>query len=395
MAEIAPRYKTDILTAAAKYGVDPALLAAQIGRESGFNPNAVSPAGAKGISQFMPGTAKGFGIDPMNPDQSINAQGLMMSRLLKSYGGNKALALAAYNAGAGAVAAAGGKVPQIAETQNYVKNILADIAQGKYPGLVAAGKTGQLPLPDGTPSTVPASAPVRPPQAPVALAKVPGPTPGGLTAGSFLTAALQTLGQQRNSSVQGVEQQSMLPLPGGAVSTVPVNAVAPPTGVVNPTTGVPPGNSSPASKGTPGYVSPFSQASGLRMERTDQGVDAVVTPGSKITAMTDGVVAGIIPNWYKGQPMVYTKVTSGPRKGQYIYYSEGITPNVKVGDTFKAGQPIATATNQPTGMEFGFAKADGSVLTPYGKSPDGTATPGGKAFAQFLNQLRTKGGPRG
>lgn len=247
-------------------------------------------------------------------------------------------------------------------------------------------KPSTLPLPDGSASTVaPPAAPSQLPITPVGPSATSGaqaPT-GALTAGSFMEAALQSLGVKRHSSLLAQEGPPAAPTSAPAAQTLPL-----PDG--SPSTITPPQNSSPASFGTVGYVSPFSKASGLRMERTDQGVDAVVKPGSPITAMTDGVVAGIIPNWYKGQPMVYTKVTSGPRKGQYIYYSEGITPNVKVGDTFKAGQPIATATNQPTGMEFGFAKADGTVLTPYGNSPDGTATPGGKAFSAFLKALNKK-----
>src|SRR5665213_920446 len=136
-----------------------------------------------------------------------------------------------------------------------------------------------------------------------------------------------------------------------------------------------------------GYVSPFSQATGLKMGRTDQGVDATVKPGSPITAMSDGVVMGITKNWFKGQPMLWYKVTSGPQTGKHIYISEGINPTVKPGDVIKAGQTIATANAQPTGIETGFAKANGQVLTPYGKSPDGTVTAGGQHFADFLKSV--------
>src|SRR4051812_28751270 len=114
-----PQFLTAVKQASAKYGVPADLLAAQIQAESGWNPKAKSPAGALGISQFMPGTAKGYGIDPLNPLQAIDAQGKMMGSLLKSYKGDVSLALAAYNAGSGAVAKAGGKVPAIPETQNY------------------------------------------------------------------------------------------------------------------------------------------------------------------------------------------------------------------------------------------------------------------------------------
>lgn len=112
------------------------LLAAQLYAESGFNPFAVSPAGARGIAQFMPGTSRAYGLaDPYDPAAAIDAQAHLMSDLLRRFGGRIGLALAAYNAGAGAVEAAGG-VPPLAETRAYVARIL---------GLL--GGAGDLPVP--------------------------------------------------------------------------------------------------------------------------------------------------------------------------------------------------------------------------------------------------------
>lgn len=92
--------------------------------ESGFNPHAVSPAGAQGISQFMPGTAAGYGLhDPFDPVAAIDAQAHLMADNLRQFG-SVALALAAYNAGSGAVAACH-CVPPYPETQAYVARILA------------------------------------------------------------------------------------------------------------------------------------------------------------------------------------------------------------------------------------------------------------------------------
>jgi len=100
------------------------LLAAQLYAESGFNPFARSPAGAEGIAQFMPGTADAYGLaDPYDTEAAIDAQAHLMSDLLKQFGGKVALALAGYNAGAGAVARYGG-VPPYAETRAYVARIL-------------------------------------------------------------------------------------------------------------------------------------------------------------------------------------------------------------------------------------------------------------------------------
>lgn len=92
--------------------------------ESGFDPSAVSPAGAQGIAQFIPSTAASYGLtDPFDAEAAINAQAHLMSDLMKEFG-SPALALAAYNAGPGAVEACG-CVPAYPETTAYVARILA------------------------------------------------------------------------------------------------------------------------------------------------------------------------------------------------------------------------------------------------------------------------------
>jgi len=100
---------------------NPSEFVAQINQESGFNPNAVSPAGARGIAQFMPGTAASVGVDPMDPDAALAASARLMASYYKKYG-NSASALAAYNAGEGAVQQYGGP-PPYAETQQYIRSI--------------------------------------------------------------------------------------------------------------------------------------------------------------------------------------------------------------------------------------------------------------------------------
>jgi soluble lytic murein transglycosylase-like protein len=100
------------------------MLAAQLMAESGFNPRAVSPAGAQGIAQFMPATARSYGLrDPFDPVAAIDAQAHLMSDLLRRFR-SIPLALAAYNAGPGAVAACS-CVPPYPETRAYVARILA------------------------------------------------------------------------------------------------------------------------------------------------------------------------------------------------------------------------------------------------------------------------------
>jgi len=107
--------------------VSAALLAAQIHAESNFNPFARSPAGAQGIAQFMPGTARAYGLsDPFDAAQAIDAQARMMRDLLRRFA-SVPLALAAYNAGPGRVAACM-CVPPIPETRGYVARILGLLA---------------------------------------------------------------------------------------------------------------------------------------------------------------------------------------------------------------------------------------------------------------------------
>jgi transglycosylase-like protein with SLT domain/D-alanyl-D-alanine carboxypeptidase-like protein/putative Flp pilus-assembly TadE/G-like protein len=117
------RYAPLIIRAAQRWSVSAQLLAAQLYAESNFNPFARSPAGAEGIAQFMPGTAAAIGlVDPFDPDAAINAQAHLMRDLLGRFG-SVPLALAAYNAGPGAVAGCG-CIPPFPETTAYVARIL-------------------------------------------------------------------------------------------------------------------------------------------------------------------------------------------------------------------------------------------------------------------------------
>jgi hypothetical protein len=117
-------YREPLLRSASRWNVSPGLLAAQLMAESGFNPHAVSPAGALGIAQFMPSTAHSYGLrDPFDAVAAIDAQAHLMSDLLREFH-SVPLALAAYNAGAGAVAACRCSSPY-PETRAYVARILA------------------------------------------------------------------------------------------------------------------------------------------------------------------------------------------------------------------------------------------------------------------------------
>jgi soluble lytic murein transglycosylase-like protein len=122
-------YTADIQAASRKYGVPEALIEAVIQQESGFNPNAQSGAGAGGLMQLMPSTASGLGVTNVyDPAQSIDAGTHYLRDQLDRFGGDVRLALAAYNAGPGAVSTYGG-VPPYPETQSYVSDVLANYAR--------------------------------------------------------------------------------------------------------------------------------------------------------------------------------------------------------------------------------------------------------------------------
>jgi len=117
-----PTLDAYVTEAANKYGVDPILVRAVAWQESRFRNSAVSPKGAIGVMQLMPGTASWLGVNPHDPRDNIFGGVAYLSRLLDRFGGDVRLALAAYNAGPEAVTRHRG-IPPYRETQNYVKAI--------------------------------------------------------------------------------------------------------------------------------------------------------------------------------------------------------------------------------------------------------------------------------
>jgi len=144
-------YASEIKNASQKYGVPETLIAAVIKQESGFKPNARSGAGAAGLMQLMPSTAAGLGVsNPYDPAQSIDGGTKYLAQAIKNNNGSVPLALAAYNAGQGAVNKYHG-IPPYQETQNYVKSIMASYGAGNIDvGGITTDGGGSNPLDIGS-----------------------------------------------------------------------------------------------------------------------------------------------------------------------------------------------------------------------------------------------------
>jgi soluble lytic murein transglycosylase-like protein len=141
------RYQPLIEKAALRFGVSQALINAVISAESGYNAGAVSPKGAMGLMQLMPGTADRFGVgNAFSAQENIDGGTAYLAHLLRTFGGDLRLAIAAYNAGSQAVVQSGYHIPPYAETQNYVPRVLGFyqryLAEGE--GAAGQGRTGLI-----------------------------------------------------------------------------------------------------------------------------------------------------------------------------------------------------------------------------------------------------------
>lgn len=125
---IPPRYVSVVSRLAARYDLAPALIEALVWQESRWSENAVSPAGARGLTQLMPGTARDLGVNPDDPNANLEGGVRYLRQQLDRFNGNLGLALAAYNAGPGRVIQAGG-IPRLRETQNYVTAIIGRLSR--------------------------------------------------------------------------------------------------------------------------------------------------------------------------------------------------------------------------------------------------------------------------
>lgn len=359
-----------VARAAAQYRVPADVLAALLQQESGFNPTARSPAGALGIAQFMPGTASGMGVNPLNPQSAIPGAARYLANALKINHGNLSYALASYNAGQGAVNQYHG-IPPYSETQNYVRAILA--GRSRFPGLA----NGQVPLttggaPTATPpvSTVPAT-----PAQPIAAAGVTMENP----------AYQRTLGIQQliQSNAQNAHIPSInLPLPAFTI-TQPTMPTAMPTGAPAATPTAAP--ATPGAAGSPtryqNLVRPTNGAKliGFPYQGThkpgattpanwesDNAIDIAVPIGTPIYATADGTIGSQIGAMGSGNPYTAGLRVHLATNGNEFYYGHLSRLVVRAGQHVRAGQIIGYSGSANGVQHLHFGARNGNPVTLFG-----------------------------
>lgn len=258
--------------AEARHGVSAELLEAVAKQESGFDANAVSPAGAQGLMQLMPGTAQALGVNPFDPAEAVDGSARLLSQHLRRFG-SVPLALAAYNAGPGAVEKFGG-IPPYRETQGYVRKIMADLADNALGDASLTSASGIERLSD-QPAQVRRSAPLfsdgavrnngtsrstgllpttnrpsSPASAIAALASLPGP--GTRATSSFLVAPASPA-----AALTSIAAAAAAASTSTATATATSTAAAPAISAPGPVSTVPSPSMVPATaSGVPGFTLP-------------------------------------------------------------------------------------------------------------------------------------------
>lgn len=139
------------------------------------------------------------------------------------------------------------------------------------------------------------------------------------------------------------------------------------------------------------YQSPFDPNTYF-VGRTDMGVDVCLQRHDPILAIGDGVVTGIIHNWFDHQPYIWYQLTSGPQAGHYVYVAEQINRLAHVGQRLHAGQPVARYARKGTCIETGWSSSDGATMAQATSGySEGQVTRSGVSFARFLIALGVQG----
>lgn len=333
-------YQAKTVAAARRYGLDPHVFKRQIKQESGFNPGAVSPAGAIGIAQIMPATAAGWGVDPHDPDASLDAAAKNMASYIKKYGGMKN-ALIAYNAGPGAI---GKKLP--AETINYINTILGNSKGASSSGSKATGSRTVLgtKVDKGSTGSVTAAREVPDPQAAALMALSSGADPtkplpkvgsGPLASAAYLLSSGQATKTEPTKYTNGkdasVTVTSRTVATGGGAASRIIKGIKPGVPVAHETSE----GGEHETMGLPGYPAHDFMA--------PSGSAAVAPISGKVVRLSGHDPAAGPTNGPHG-PLGFSIYIQGDDGHSYFLTHLG-SRTVKVGQKLKAGQKIGTVAD--------------------------------------------------
>lgn len=338
-----PNLRTEARNAATRHGLDPDLFERQIGAESNFKANVCSGKGACGVAQFMPETARGLGIDPSNPIQSLDGAAKLMAGYVKKYGSYEN-ALRAYNAGPAAIAKSRG----FAETNAYVKKILG----GSTPASTksAASRAAAPKTSTGTASSVTAAHDVPDPEEAslMALTQNLGVRPlPKLGSAGVLGRAQQILASGQATKTVGTQVTQ------GTPATTSTKASSAAVGRRN-------GRVEPAGDAAKIIGTPYTGTHTLGNWQSDNAVDIAVPEGTPLRALQDGVVIKVKHHPQDGGRFAGDQITVKGANGNEYFYAHGSKTDVKPGQRIKRGQVIGRSgsANGVAHLHFGQMKGD-------------------------------------
>lgn len=329
---LTPQLRQEIAAVASQYNIPTNYFMALIQAESGFNMGSTSPVGAIGYTQLMPGTARGLGVNPHDPHQNLVGGAKYLAQQLKAFNGNIQFALAAYNAGPGAVSKYGG-IPPYSETQNYVRNVMKYAQQ--YGGSIPSSLdfTSSAPPQVAVPQVEQATSPLSP------------TLPSGPKFGVAGTSVRNPTLTIRPLSVQRVQagQSSGFGVDPGASS------VGYPLGVRGKQIG-----------------SPHSGTHNLGNWQSDNAVDIAVPIGTPVYAVSDGIIGSRIGSLGKGGRFAGLRVTLQGGNDSY-YYAHLSKLRVKAGQRVRAGQLIgySGSANGVAHLHFGVMNGNVEAMLGY------------------------------
>lgn len=345
------QYQNAAIKIAAQEGVPAGLFLSMIQAESGWNPNATSPAGAQGLGQLMPGTAAGLGVkDPYDPIQNLRGAAKYLASMLRRFGGDPRLALSAYNSGPGG-SETSGKVEGFSETQAYVKKVMGLMSQ--YEGMDTGGNVGGMPM--GTKKKQAGQKQV--------TSWIDAPAGLGLRAnvGPLSARAVADIQRRAERPLLVAQPSAMNPgkgkkSPGGKNSQV---AAFNPVGLNLP---------SSVKWGNLGGVAAHG-ARAIGNWESDNAVDLKMPKGSPIYAMSDGVIGPSFGPLNSNDPkMAGLRLHLNTKNNEYYYaHLSAFAPGIKPGTKVKKGQLLGFSgvANGVAHLHLGFRNGSPDYLLDY------------------------------